>query len=86
MSLLGGCGFHLRGEDSLKLPASLSPMRITGLSTSDPLYGALRGALAEAGVGTTDSDAAAQSFLVLSGREDRRRVLALNEAGKAIEF
>ena len=34
----------------------------------------------------TDSDAAAQSFLVLSGREDRRRVLALNEAGKAIEY
>lgn len=86
MSLLAGCGFHLRGEDSLKLPASLSPMRISGLATGDPLYGALRGALGEAGVSITDSDAAAQSFLVLSGREDRRRVLALNEAGKAIEY
>jgi outer membrane lipopolysaccharide assembly protein LptE/RlpB len=86
MSLLAGCGFHLRGEDSLKLSAGLSPMRITGLGSGDPLYGALRGALAEAGVSTTNSDATAQSFLVLSGREDRRRVMALNEAGKAIEY
>lgn len=86
MSLIAGCGFHLRGEDSLKLPASLSPMRITGLNAGDPLYGELRGALAEAGTSVTDSDAAAQSFLVLSGREKRRRVLALNEAGKAIEY
>ena len=83
---LAGCGFHLRGEDSLKLSASLSPMRISGLRTGDPLYGELRGALGEAGVSVTDSDAAAQSFLVLSGRENRRRVLALNEAGKAIEY
>ena len=83
---LAGCGFHLRGEDSLMLPANLSPMRISGLANSDPLYGALRGALAEAGVSVADSDAAAQSFLVFSGRENRRRVLALNEAGKAIEY
>ncbi len=83
---LAGCGFHLRGEESLKLSASLSPMRITGLASGDPLYRELRGALAEAGVSVTDSDAAAQTFLVLRGRENRRRVLALNEAGKAIEY
>ncbi len=83
---VAGCGFHLRSEESLKLPAKLSPMQISGIAKSDPLYGELRGALSEAGMSIAESAEAAQSFLVLTGRENRRRVLAVNEAGKAIAY
>jgi len=86
LTLLAGCGFHLRTEESLTLSPALSPMQISGIPTSDPLYSGLSSALREAGVSVADSAATAQTFLVLSGRENRRRVLAVNEAGKAIEY
>ena len=86
LMVLAGCGFHPRGEDSLKLPARLSPMQVSGIGTSDPLYRELRAALADAGVTVTQSKETAQSFLVLSEREARRRVLAVNSVGKAIEY
>jgi LPS-assembly lipoprotein len=86
VSAVAGCGFHLRGEESLKLPAQLSPMHLSGISSDDPLRRELTAALREAGVTVTPSREAAQSFLVLSGRENRRRVLAVNAQGKAIEY
>ena len=86
MTLLVGCGFQLRGEESLRLPSRLSPMQLTGIGTADPLYRELRTALADAGVTVTQSKESAQSFLVLSDREARRRVLAVNSLGKAIEY
>jgi len=86
VSAVAGCGFHPRGEESLQLPARLSPMQITGIGTSDPLYRELRAALEDAGVTVTPSRETAQSFLVLSDREARRRVLAVNSLGKAIEY
>ena len=86
VTLLAGCGFHLRGEESLKLPAKLSPMKVSGVRTTDPLYGELTNALREAGMSITESAEAAQSFLMLSERENRRRVVAVNAVGKAIEY
>lgn len=83
---LAGCDFHLRSEESLRLPSRLSPMQITGIRGSDPLSSELKAALAEAGVTVTDSKEVAQSFLVLSDREARRRVLAVNSVGRAIEY
>jgi LPS-assembly lipoprotein len=86
LTLLAGCGFHLRDAESLRLPARLSPMQVSGVATADPLHGELTAALREAGVTVTTSKEAAQSFLVLSGRENRRRVLAVNAQGRAIEY
>ena len=86
MTLLAGCGFHPRSEESLRLPSRLSPMQVSGIGASDPLLGELKTALAEAGVTVTQSKETAQSFLVLSDREARRRVLAVNSVGKAIEY
>lgn len=86
IAAIAGCGFHLRGEESLKLPARLSPMHLSGIRSDDPLRGELTAALGEAGVTVTPSREAAQSFLVLSGRENRRRVLAVNAQGRAIEY
>lgn len=83
---LAGCGFHLRGEESLQLPARLSPMHLSGIRSDDPLRSELTAALREAGVAVTPSREAAQSFLVLSNRENRRRVLAVNAQGRAIEY
>jgi outer membrane lipopolysaccharide assembly protein LptE/RlpB len=86
VALVTGCGFQLRSEESLKLPARLSPMHLSGISSDDPLRQELTAALREAGVTVTPSREAAQSFLVLSGRENRRRVLAVNAQGRAIEY
>lgn len=86
VALVAGCGFQLRSEESLQLPSRLSPMQVTGLPTSDPLYRELKTALADAGVTVTQSQETARSFLVLSDREARRRVLAVNSLGKAIEY
>jgi outer membrane lipopolysaccharide assembly protein LptE/RlpB len=86
VSLLAGCGFQLRGAESLQLPSRLSPMHLSGLRTDDPLRRELTQALREAGVTVTTSKETAQSFLVLSGRENRRRVAAVNAQGRAIEY
>jgi outer membrane lipopolysaccharide assembly protein LptE/RlpB len=86
VALLAGCGFQLRGAESLRLPARLSPMHLSGIDTRDPLRSELVAALGEAGVTITSSRETAQSFLVLSGRENRRRVIAVNAQGRAIEY
>lgn len=86
VALLPGCGFQLRGAESLQLPSRLSPMHLGGLRADDPLRRELTQALREAGVTVTASKETAQSFLVLSGRENRRRVVAVNAQGRAIEY
>ena len=83
---LAGCGFHLRGEQDVQLDKRLSPMLITGIGTSDPLYGALAAALGESGVTVTRQAGEAQSILLLSARENRRRVVSVNAKGQAIEY
>jgi LPS-assembly lipoprotein len=83
---LAGCGFHLRGELDVKLPAHLSPMLLSGIGTSDPLYYALTAALGEGGVIITRQPAEAKSVLLLSARENRRRVVAVDSRGYAVEY
>jgi outer membrane lipopolysaccharide assembly protein LptE/RlpB len=83
---LAGCGFQLRSAESLRLPTRLSPMHLSGTAATDPLGAELVAALSEAGVTITSSRETAQSFLVLSGRDNRRRVLAVNAQGRAIEY
>lgn len=86
ITVIAGCGFQLRGAESLKLPARLSPMHVSGIDHDDPLRGELTKALRDAGITVTPSKEVAQSFLVLSDREDRRRVLAVNAQGRAIGY
>jgi len=86
VALLPGCGFQLRSAESLRLPARLSPMYLSGVPNDDPLRRELTTALGESGVTVAENREVAQSFLVLSGRENRRRVLAVNAQGRAIEY
>ncbi|MCU0767372.1 MAG: LPS assembly lipoprotein LptE [Gammaproteobacteria bacterium] len=85
-ALLTGCGFHLRGAQDVRLQPELSPMLISGIGTADPLYAALAAALAEGGVTVTKQAGEANSFLLLSARENRRRVVSVNAKGQAIEY
>ena len=86
VALLTGCGFHLRGEQDVKLPAGLSPMLITGVGTADPLYHELAAALVQSGVTVTNQSGNAQSILLLSARENRRRVVSVDASGLANEY
>ena len=86
ITVVASCGFQLRSAESMRLPARLSPMHLSGVPNGDPLRGDLAAALGESGVTVTESRETAQSFLVLSRRENRRRVLAVNAQGRAIEY
>jgi LPS-assembly lipoprotein len=85
-AVLAGCGFHLRGAQDVQLDQRLSPMLITGLGTADPLYGVLSAAISQTGTRVTRQPAEAGSVLLLSARENRRRVVAVDRAGFAVEY
>ena len=56
LSLLAGCGFHLR--DALLLPADLGPLRVVARDADSPLVLGLRDALRRAGATVVDPAAA----------------------------
>ena len=79
--LLGGCGFHLRGDvtyafHSLYLNAP----------PGDPLTPELHRAIAAAGTHLVDSPAAADVVLDVTGIADDKEVLSLSGGGRVREF
>ncbi len=84
LSLLQGCGFHLRG--SADLPPSISPLYIEGLGAYDPLRKVLRQTLADSNVQITDNRAQARTILRLRNQEHERRVLSVDGQGKVVEY
>lgn len=84
--LLQGCGFKLRTPASYRLPASISPLLITGLKRNDVLLARLESDLQAAGVALAQDQKKAASVLSFSPYRGGRRVTALDERGKAAEY
>ena len=87
--LLQGCGFHLRGSGNgpaSQLPASVSPVYIQGVDSSQRLYSVLAQALTAGGAQITADPEQAASRLLISDRRSNREVLAVDSNGKVVEF
>ncbi len=82
--LLPGCGFHLRG--AVQLPPDKRAVALQGLSLDHPFARDLAMFLALVEGRLTADPAQAGSVIVVHGIDQRRRVVSLDEHGKAIEF
>ena len=83
--LLGGCGFHLRGQAEA-LPAAVSPLYIAGFDSRDALYRALRHTLTANGVSLTEARAQAASILRIDQRRSTRQVMSVDKRNKVVEY
>jgi LPS-assembly lipoprotein len=85
LSLLSGCGFHLRGDAEVRLPVKSIYI---GLPANSPLRTTIVRNIEAAG-GTTivnDPKAADAVFDVVQPEKRERSVLSLNGEGQPIEF
>ena len=82
---IAGCGFQLRGTPNW--PTELSPIRVEGLESRDPLYLLLAQSLTAAGLEVLPpgSDGKASELRVLDLR-DRRRVLSVTGEVEVAEY
>jgi len=85
LTTLQGCGFQLRGEIKA-LPPSVSPVYIHGLTRFDPLYRSLKQTLKGAKAQVTTDRAEAKSALQILAQNQNRRVLAVDNRGKVVEY
>ncbi|VAX06684.1 hypothetical protein MNBD_GAMMA26-443 [hydrothermal vent metagenome] len=85
LTTLQGCGFQLRGEVNA-LPPSVSPIYIHGLAKFDPFSKDLKQILKEAKVQVTEDRAAAKTALQIFNQSRDRRVLAVDNRGKVVEY
>lgn len=82
--LLGACGFHLRGSESL--PAEMSVTYIHGSSEFGSLYDDFRTALESRGVRVTQDRGEATAVLNILESNTDKDVLTVDLAGKVQEF
>ena len=78
---LQGCGFHLKGQQSLS--PVLASLEVQG---GDQLARLIRGQLAELKAGAGPKPDASSARLHILSEHFSRRVLSLDSAGKAIEY
>lgn len=83
LSLVSGCGFHLRG--AMELPQDMERLRITG-NTNSPFYYELERALIAAGGQVVKSAEAVTATLSIQGERYGRRVLTVDSTGRASEY
>jgi len=81
--MLGGCGFHLRGDHDL--PASVGPMQVTGIDRFSRFHRTLRYALLDNGIQVSEGQEA-RTQLVLRDYRGSQFVTALDLEGKAAEY
>jgi LPS-assembly lipoprotein len=82
--LLGACGFHLRGSESL--PAEMSVTYIHGTSEFGSLYDDFRTTLESRGIRVTQNRSEATAVLNILENNTDKDVLTVNLAGKVLEF
>jgi len=82
--VLQGCGFHLRG--AAKLPSSISPIYLSGVSEHDPLRREFQQIFDGANVQFVTDQSKAHSVLKISKQRQDRRVLSVDSRGKSVEF
>jgi LPS-assembly lipoprotein len=81
VSLLAGCGFHLRG--AVDVPAVYQPLYIQGYG---PLVDALRARLDGSDVGQTNDPTKAGMILTIYQQKRDSRVVAVDQRGKALAY
>ncbi|MCX8048919.1 MAG: LPS assembly lipoprotein LptE [Methylohalobius sp.] len=84
LGLISGCGFQLRG--AVELPPEKRLIALQGVPSSHPFANELRAALALSGGEVVADPKVASSVLFISDLKEDRRVLSLDEHGKAVEF
>lgn len=84
VALLGACGFHLRG--AAQLPPELSRTLITGVSPYSGFAISLRQQLRANGIETVEDQQQATATLRITQNRTGRRVLSVDDDGKAREF
>jgi len=84
IALLVSCGFRLRG--AVEVPPSLKNVHISGVAEYSELNQELKRALQRSGSVITKSSDGAQSILIISGEETRKRVLSVDAQGRAAEY
>ncbi|WP_101757571.1 LPS assembly lipoprotein LptE [Oceanicoccus sp. KOV_DT_Chl] len=82
--LVSACGFHLRGN--INLPAGVEPIIITGLQNSGSLAIELRNELMANGITITTAPEEANYQLAISKAASDKRITAVGERARAIEY
>lgn len=84
--LLSACGFHLRGQESANLPASLTTLRLSA-SPYAPLTVEMRNVLkGQAGIRVVEDLAASAATLTLGGEQIQSQVQAIDISGKVSDY
>ena len=81
---LSACGFHLRGDS--RLPPEMAHSFIQTASPDSDLLLELRRALRSNGIVIVDDEAEADSVLRILQEQQNRRVLSVDERGRAREY
>jgi LPS-assembly lipoprotein len=84
LTLLQGCGFHLRG--AVLLPDEMAATWVAGEGVSGELLQSVRDAIRNTNGDTAASEAAATAVLLLSDETYSRRVAAVGGDGKVSEY
>ncbi len=84
LTLLQGCGFHLRG--AVLLPEEMAATWVAGNGVSTELLQSVRDAIGNSNGGVASSESAASAVLVLSGESFSRRVATVGSDGKVNEY
>jgi LPS-assembly lipoprotein len=82
--LLGGCGFHLRGD--YDLPERISPLWISGVSRFDEFHRRLSQRLEASGISVAGDAVGARAVLELRGYGGDQFITALDDQGKVAEY
>jgi len=84
LTMLQGCGFHLRG--AADLPSSINPLFLQGVGEHDPLRRDLRQVLDSADIQITTDPSKANAILKVVKQKQDRRVLSVDSRGKVVEY
>ena len=83
VSLLAGCGFHLRDSDAL---ARHAPLYVEGIDRYTPLSRRLQSALTASGIEVVESRQSAKAVLKIQDLGENQRVITVDSRGKATEY
>ncbi len=84
--LLSACGFHLRGQESANLPASLTTLRLSAPAYA-PLTVEMRNVLkGQAGIKVVEDLDASVATLTLAGEQIGSQVQAIDISGKVSDY
>ena len=84
LTLLQGCGFHLRG--AVQLPEVMGATWVSGSGVSTDLLDAVKASVRNSNGGIASSASAATAVLALSGEQFSRRVATVGSDGKVSEY